>query len=68
MIDVREYGRSLFELAEEGGVADAVALDVAVVKSVFADNPAYLKLLDTPALTKEERTGLIDSAVSGLNE
>lgn len=68
MIDVREYGRSLFELAEEEGVADAVALDVAVVKSVFADNPAYLKLLDTPALTKEERTGLIDSAFSGLNE
>ena len=67
MIDVREYGRSLFELAEEEGITESVSGDVEIAEQIFSLNPDYAKLVDTPALTKEERTSLIDEAFSGLN-
>ena len=62
MVNVSEYAKALFDLTEELGTTDAVREQVIAVKEIFKQNPDYAKLLDTPALPKEERLGLIDAA------
>lgn len=67
MTDMKEYGEALFLLAEEEGVADGVREDLLILDSVIKENPDYLKILDTPALAKEERLALIEEAIGRLN-
>ena len=68
MIDAKEYGKALFLLTEEEGTTDAVSEDLQTVQKLLRENPKYEKLLDTPALTKEEKLRLIDRAFSSLHE
>ncbi|MBR7161982.1 MAG: ATP synthase F1 subunit delta [Clostridia bacterium] len=68
MIDAKEYGKALFLLTEEDGTTEAVAEDLQAVRKLLRENPRYEKLLDTPALAKEEKLRLIDRAFSSLHE
>ncbi len=68
MIDAKEYGKALFLLTEEDGTTETVAEDLKTVQKLLRENPRYEKLLDTPALTKEEKLRLIDRAFSSLHE
>ena len=68
MIDAKEYGKALFLLTEEDGTTETVAAELKTVQKLLRDNPRYEKLLDTPALAKEEKLLLIDGAFSSLNE
>lgn len=63
----REYGRALFLLTEELGESDEVKLESEAVISLLTDNPEYARLLDTPALSPDERIALIDEAFGELN-
>ena len=67
MTDAKEYGKALFLVAEEDGAAEAVAEAVSTLRHIFKENPEYLRLLDTPALTREEKHSLIDEALSSLD-
>lgn len=62
MIDANEYGKALFLLAEETGREARISDDIETVKSLLKEMPEYINLLDTPALSKEEKLGLIDKA------
>lgn len=66
MTGTSEYGRALFMLACEEGTLEEVKNDVLTVKTVLSDNPEYRNLLDTPAISKEEKLSLADKAFSGL--
>ena len=68
MIDAKEYGKALFLLTEEDGTTETVAEDLKTVQKLLRENPRYVKLLDTPALAKEEKLRLIDLAFSSLHE
>ena len=68
MTDAKEYGRALFELAEEAGRTEAIIEDLKTVNLAFTQNPKYKTLLDTPALPKDERLALIDKAFAGADE
>lgn len=68
MTDAREYGRALFQLAKESGRDDAVREDCLALNEAICKNPEYTKLLDTPALSREERLSLIDGALGCLDE
>lgn len=68
MINVREYAKALFLVTEEAGKTDSVLADLELAVAAFAENPEYKTLLDTPALSREERLGLIDSAFSEIDE
>lgn len=68
MIDAREYARALFLISEEEKTTEAVLEDVQIADEAFSRNPAYVKLLDTPALPKEEKLSLIDGAFAAVNE
>jgi F-type H+-transporting ATPase subunit delta len=67
MIDAKEYGRALFLITEEENLSDKVLADVKIAEGVLKKNPDYVKLLDSPAITKAERVNLADKAFSGLN-
>ena len=62
-----EYGRALFLLAEENGSTERVKDDLSALCRIFSANPKYQKLLDTPALSKNEKLSLIDGALVGID-
>jgi F-type H+-transporting ATPase subunit delta len=68
MINVQEYGKALFELAVESNNVKKTHEDVTLVRDALEANPEYAKLLDNPAISREERTALIDKAFSGVGE
>ena len=63
----REYGRALFLLTEEVGSTERVRDEALAVSELLSANPDYEKMLDTPALSREERTALIDEAFSSFD-
>ena len=68
MIDAKEYGKALFLITEEDRLSDKVLADLKTAERAFKENPDYVKLLDSPALSKEERVELAGKAFSGLND
>ncbi len=62
-----EYANALFMLACEDGAVETVKEDTGKAALAFTENPDYIKLLDTPALTKEEKLSLIDKAFAPLH-
>ena len=67
MTGAREYGRALFMLALELGALDEIKNDAYTVKMALDANPEYKDLLDTPAISKEEKLSLADKAFGGLH-
>ena len=63
----REYGRALFLLTEELGTTERVREESAALKELLISNPEYEKMLDTPALSPDERISLIDGAFSSFD-
>ena len=63
----KEYGKALFMLTEELGSTESVLADVVAADEIFKSFPDYVKLLDTPALAKGEKLGLVDEAFSSLD-
>ncbi len=67
MINAQEYGKALFMLTEELGTTETVLADIDVVCAVFVENASLVNLLDTPAVTREEKLSVIDAAFSTLD-
>ena len=61
-----EYAKALFLLSEENGNSDAMLSDVELTSRILCENPDYVKLLDTPAVSKEEKLVLIDEAFASV--
>ena len=68
MIVAVEYGRALYALAKETGETQEYLQTLSQIDALLNANPAYGKLLDTPAITTEEKLGLIDEAFSGCEQ
>lgn len=68
MIGAKEYAKALFLLSEEEGSSDRILDELNMLSSLMEENPEYSRLLDTPALPKEERLGLVNEALSSLDE
>ena len=64
---MKAYGEALFLLTEELGTTERVLDDVKTLSEVTKKSPEYLDMLDSPALTREERLGLIDKSFSSLD-
>ena len=58
----RVYGGSLYDLAVEENLTDAIMEDMIAVKAIFRENPDYLRLLSEPSVKLDERTDLIEKA------
>ena len=66
--NAKNYGDALFMLAKELDEIDTVKSDFDTLCEVMQTNSEYLKLLDTPSLSREERVNLVDKAFNTLNK
>jgi len=62
MIEVQEYGKALYELAEESQLSEEVLQEMEQVNALFVENPDYVKLMDSPAISSDEKIKLIGDA------
>ena len=66
--DAKSYGDALFMLADELKQTEEIKDDLDILCKTIKENPDYLKLLNTAALSRNERVGLADEALKGLNK
>ena len=59
------YAQALYDLAKDEGLGAQILDEISVLKTVFAENPQYSKLLSAPDLPKQERCGILDEAFRG---
>ncbi|MGM9631808.1 MAG: ATP synthase F1 subunit delta [Eubacteriales bacterium] len=63
----KSFGDALFALCEEAGTTESVKVDFDILCSALCGEPEYVKLLDNPALSREERVALADKAFGSLD-
>ncbi len=68
MTDMKEYASALLELARESGETERISGELAALKAILLETPEYVKLLDTPAMKKEERLALAREAFGSFSE
>ena len=61
----REYGEGLFELAREENLSDTIHEELNALREAFRAEPRYLQLLQSRALPKAERLGILDESFRG---
>ena len=60
------YGQTLYDLAQSEGLTKAILDEMSVLDHCFTvEEPAFLKLLSTPTLSKQERCGILDDSFRG---
>jgi len=59
------YAGSLYDLAAEENLTDQILEQMAAVRTLFSENPAYVPLLLEPSIPKKTRTALVDDAFKG---
>ena len=68
MAHINEYGKALFMLTEERATTEGVLEEITLADRLFSENSDYVKLLDTPALSKPEKLALVDEAFADFDE
>lgn len=58
----KEYGGALYALAAEEHCEDAVLEGLTLAADAFRETPGYLKLVQNPAVPREERLAMLDEA------
>lgn len=61
----KTYGEALFEVAVEEGTIDSLMEEVEGVLSIFQSNEEYVKLLNHPKISVEEKISMIEQAFKG---
>ena len=59
------YGEALYGLCAEEGISEQVLSELSVLQASFSQSPEYIRLLCSPALTKAERCGILDTGFRG---
>ena len=59
----REYGEGLYALCAEEKLEASVLQELQALKTVFHDNPDFVKLLANMSISKEERVGIVDQTL-----
>lgn len=64
---MNDYSLALFELSQEQGTEEELLHEMQDVSSILTQMPEYVTMLDTPAISKEQRLTLVDEAFGSLN-
>ena len=56
------YGEALYDLAKSEGLDAQILGELEVLNASFSQEPAYLRLLAAPNVSKEERCQILDSS------
>ena len=59
------YGEALYGLVREEGLSQSVLAELAALNESFRQEPAFLQLLASPNLSKQERCQVIDECFQG---
>ena len=59
------YGLALYDLAKSEGLTEQILQELSVLRQSFEEEPDFLKLLHTPALSKQERCDILDASFRG---
>ncbi len=59
------YGQSLYQLAKDEGLEEAVLAELSALETVFSEQPEFLKLLASHNLPKQERLEILDGSFGG---
>ena len=59
------YAQALYELCREENKEQEVLGELKTLEQVFEENPAYIRLLSAPNLTKGERIAVLDEGFRG---
>ena len=59
------YGSALYTLAREEGLSASVLEELTALEQSFRQEPGFLKLLSSPALSKDERCKILDDSFRG---
>ena len=59
------YAQALYGLAKEEQVSRQILDELKALDTAFSQEPAFLRLLSTPSLSKEERCAIIDESFAG---
>ena len=59
------YGSALYTLAREENLTASVLEELTALEQSFRQEPGFLKLLSTPALSKDERCKILDDSFRG---
>ena len=62
------YGQALYDLARDEGLSGPMLEELESLCEIFAQESGYLRLLDSPALPKQERRAIVDRALRGRVE
>jgi F-type H+-transporting ATPase subunit delta len=60
----KEYGGALFSLALDEGIDSRILSELRVIRSLFSENPGYIRLLSSPNIPKEERLSCLHELLS----
>ena len=63
----KRYGGSLYELAQDEGLAEELLAQLQVAEECLRQNPDYMRLLTATAVPQKERTVLLDQAFEGAH-
>ncbi len=61
----REYAEALFALAQESGRPAEFETALDLTEETLKENPDFLKLLSSPAVSREDRTNALSSVLGG---
>ena len=63
-----DYAGALYSLAEDLRIEEKVLVQITEIQKQFSENPDFIKLLDSPALTVDERLDSVDAAFGAAEE
>ena len=59
------YGQALYDLAQSEGLSEQILQELDAMRQGFSEEPEFIKLLSTPALSKQERCMILDESFRG---
>ncbi len=62
------YGQALYDLAKSEGLSDPILSQLTALEAGFSQEPDFLKLLDAPNLSKQQRCDILDASFGGRLE
>ena len=59
------YAQALYSLAKDEGDSEPILKELSALSESFAQEPAFVRLLSAPSLTKEEKCRIVDESFRG---
>lgn len=61
----KTYGEALYELAMEENIVDELLLEVQMVRKIFAEDTDFIRFMNHPQVTREEKADVIEHSLKG---